>query len=217
MSMEWEALATVLTLLTIGVVTPGPNNITCISHSAIHGARANKNLIFGMAVGFIVVHMIVGLLVENVEEGSIALQILHYFGLLFVFAIALRVFTLNPALINKAVESNSLFSLAERTVTSVPILGFKTGLFMQFINGKEWAFVFAIMWLALEGFGGGWTGILSITAITTSGGLLAMVLWTFVGGRLVNYVSEERRGRIVFRTLGSLLFLLGLAMAARGA
>ena len=215
--MEWEALATVLTLLTIGVVTPGPNNITCISHSAIHGARANKNLIFGMAVGFIVVHMIVGLLVENVEEGSIALQILHYFGLLFVFAIALRVFTLNPALINKAVESNSLFSLAERTVTSVPILGFKTGLFMQFINGKEWAFVFAIMWLALEGFGGGWTGILSITAITTSGGLLAMVLWTFVGGRLVNYVSEERRGRIVFRTLGSLLFLLGLAMAARGA
>lgn len=215
--MEWEALATVLTLLTIGVVTPGPNNITCISHSAIHGARANKNLIFGMAVGFIIVHMIVGLLVENVEEGSTALQILHYFGLLFVFAIALRVFTLNPALINKAVESNSLFSLAERTVTSVPILGFKTGLFMQFINGKEWAFVFAIMWLALEGFGGGWTGILSITAITTSGGLLAMVLWTIVGGRLVNYVSEERRGRIVFRTLGSLLFLLGLAMAARGA
>ena len=215
--MEWEALATVLTLLTIGVVTPGPNNITCISHSAIHGARANKNLIFGMAVGFIIVHMIVGLLVENVEEGSTALQILHYFGLLFVFAIALRVFTLNPALINKAVESNSLFSLTERTVTSVPILGFKTGVFMQFINGKEWAFVFAIMWLALEGFGGGWTGILSITAITTSGGLLAMGLWTFVGGRLVNYVSEERRGRIVFRTLGSLLFLLGLAMAARGA
>ena len=215
--MEWEALATVLTLLTIGVVTPGPNNITCISHSAIHGARSNKNLIFGMAVGFIIVHNIVGLLVENVEEGSTALQILHYFGLLFVFAIALRVFTLNPALINKAVESNSLFSLTERTVTSVPILGFRTGLFMQFINGKEWAFVFAIMWLALEGFGGGWAGILSITAITTSGGLLAMVLWTFVGGRLVNYVSEERRGRIVFRTLGSLLFLLGLAMALRGA
>tara|TARA_B100000965_G_scaffold362697_1_gene344907 strand:- start:836 stop:1483 length:648 start_codon:yes stop_codon:yes gene_type:complete len=214
--MEWEALATVLTLLTIGVVTPGPNNITCISHSAIHGAKSNKNLIFGMAIGFIIVHLIVGMLVENVEEGSTALQVLHYFGLLFIFAIALRVFTLNPALINKAVESNSLLSLTERTVTSVPILGFKTGLFMQFINGKEWAFVFAIMWLALEGFGGGWIGILSITAITTSGGLIAMILWTFVGGRLVDYVSEERRGRIVFRTLGTLLFLLGLAMAARG-
>ena len=41
--MEWEALATVLTLLGIGVVTPGPNNITCITHSAIHGPKANFN------------------------------------------------------------------------------------------------------------------------------------------------------------------------------
>ena len=215
--MEWEALATVLTLLTIGVVTPGPNNITCISHSAIHGAKANKNLIFGMVVGFVIVHMIVGILVENVEEGSTALQVLHYFGLLFIFAIALRIFTLNPAIINNAVESKSLFSLTERTVTSVPILGFKTGLFMQFINGKEWAFVFAIMWLALEGFGGGWSGILTITAITTTGGLCAMLLWTFVGGNLVDYVSDQRRGKVVFRTLGFLLFLLGAVMALRGA
>ena len=88
---------------------------------------------------------------------------------------------------------------------------------MQFINGKEWAFVFAIMWLALEGFGGGWAGILGITAITTTGGLLAMIAWTLVGGRLVEYVSDERKGAMVFKTLGSLLFLLGIAMAIRGA
>ena len=74
-----------------------------------------------------------------------------------------------------------------------------------------------MMWLALEGFGGGWTGILGITAITTTGGLLAMIAWTFVGGRLVEYVSDERKGAIVFKTLGSLLFLLGIAMAIRGA
>ena len=73
------------------------------------------------------------------------------------------------------------------------------------------------MWLALEGFGGGWTGILGITAITTTGGLLAMITWTLVGGRLVEYVSDERKGAIVFKTLGSLLFLLGIAMAIRGA
>ena len=68
--MEWEALATVLTLLGIGVVTPGPNNITCITHSAIHGPKANFNLISGMVVGFISVHLIVGLLVSSVDEDS---------------------------------------------------------------------------------------------------------------------------------------------------
>ena len=215
--MEWEALATVLTLLGIGVVTPGPNNITCITHSAIHGPKANFNLISGMVVGFISVHLIVGLLVSSVDEDSTALIALHYFGLLFIAALALRIFTLNPAMINREVEAKSIMSLAEYNVSNVPVLGFKTGLFMQFINGKEWAFGFAIMWLALEGFGGGWTGSLGITAITTTGGLGAMIAWTFVGGKLVEYVGDERKGRIVFMTLGSLLFLLGVAMAIRGA
>ena len=117
-----------------------------------------------MVVGFISVHLIVGLLVSNVDEDGTAL-ILHYFGLLFIAALALRIFTLNPSMINREVESKSIMSLAEYNVTNVPVLGFKTGLFMQFINGKEWAFVFAIMWLALEGFGGGWTGILGITQL----------------------------------------------------
>jgi threonine/homoserine/homoserine lactone efflux protein len=215
--MELEALATVLTLLGIGLATPGPNNITCITHSAIHGPKANVKLISGMVVGFVTVHAICGLLVSSVDEGSTALVVLHYFGLLFIAAIAIRIFTLNPAIINVEVEAKSILSLADYNVTSVPVLGFKTGLFMQFINGKEWAFVFAIMWLALEGFGGGWTGILGITAITTTGGLLAMIAWTFVGGKLVEYVSDERKGAIVFKTLGSLLFLLGIAMAIRGA
>ena len=44
-----------------------------------------------------------------------------------------------------------------------------------------------------------------------------MIAWTFVGGRLVEYVSDERKGAIVFKALGSLLFLLGIALAVRGA
>ena len=214
--MEWEALATVVTLLAIGVVTPGPNNITCISHSAIHGAKANKNLIFGMVVGFIIVHLLVGLLVKNVEEDSTALTILHYFGLVFIGLIALRIFTLNPALIDKSVKTRSILVLKDRNISTVPILGFKTGLLMQFVNGKEWGFVFAIMWLALDGFGGGWLAVAMITSITTTGGLIAMIVWTYVGGSLVDYVGDERRGKIVFRTLGAMLLLLGCVMAIQG-
>jgi len=215
--MEWEALATVLTLLGIGVVTPGPNNITCITHSAIHGPKANFNLISGMVVGFIAVHAICGLLVSSVDEDSSALVVLHYFGLLFIGALALRIFTLNPAIINREVEAKSIMSLADYNVTSVPVLGFKTGLFMQFINGKGWAFVCAVWCRPLEGLGGGWPGFWGTTTIPATGGLLAMIVWTFVGGRLVEYVSDERKGAVVFKTLGSLLFLLGIAMAIRGA
>ena len=40
MCMEWESLAYLLTLLCAGLITPGPNNITCTVHAAIHGKRA---------------------------------------------------------------------------------------------------------------------------------------------------------------------------------
>ena len=214
--MFLEALFTVLTLLIIGLVTPGPNNITCITHSAVHGKASNYNLIFGMAIGFITVHLIVGLLVSNLDENSIIFDVLHYFGLLFIFLLSVRIFTLNPAQINNEIESNSIFQLMNKEMENIPILGFKTGLFMQFINGKEWAFVFTIMWLALEGFGGGWLGILLITTITTTGGVIAMFTWTFIGGKLVNIVSDQKRGKSVFMTLGILLFLLGVLLLIKG-
>ena len=118
--------------------------------------------------------------------------------------------------LNKEIESNSLFELMNKEVKNIPILGFQTGLFMQFINGKEWAFVFTIMRLALEGFGGGWLGILLITTITTTGGVIAMFTWTFIGGKLVDIVSDKKRGKSVFMTLGALLFLLGVLLLIKG-
>ena len=80
---------------------------------------------------------------------------------------------------------------------------------MQFVNGKEWTMVSAIMALSLEGFGGGLQGILLISAITIPGGIVAMSLWTYVGGRMMDYIQDEKRARVVFRCLGTLL--MGLA------
>ena len=51
--MEWEALAYLLALLCAGVITPGPNNMTCTVHAAIHGKNSIYPLIAGMALGFI--------------------------------------------------------------------------------------------------------------------------------------------------------------------
>ena len=68
--IETEALTAVIFLLVLGVITPGPNNITCIVHSSIHGPRSNIILISGMAVGFLIVHVIAGLLVSSIEDGS---------------------------------------------------------------------------------------------------------------------------------------------------
>ena len=66
--IETEALTAVLFLLVLGVITPGPNNITCIVHSSIHGPRSNIILISGMATGFLVVHILAGLSLIHISE-----------------------------------------------------------------------------------------------------------------------------------------------------
>jgi len=207
--IETEALTAVIFLLVLGVITPGPNNITCIVHSSIHGPRSNIILISGMAVGFLIVHVLAGLLVSSIEDGSWIQHVLEVAGLIFFFAIALKVYTLNPSQFQGAIDDHKLkttFSLQSKTI---PQLGFSSGMLMQFVNGKEWTMVSAIMALSLEGFGGGLQGIFLISAITIPGGIVAMSLWTYVGGRMMDYIQDEKRARVVFRCLGTLL--MGLA------
>ncbi len=214
--VETEALLTVLAVLALGLVTPGPNNVTCVVHAGVHGRRANVRLIAGMAVGFVVVHLVCGLLVQQVDEDGALWGLLHWFGLVFLALIAVRLFTLTPADVRTAMDGQGLEALVRLRDGGVPRLGFTTGVLMQFVNGKEWALVLTVMRLALEGFGGGLLGIASIAAVTTSGGLIAMSLWTLGGGRLTGVLRRDTAGRRVFVGLGLLVVLLLLALGLRG-
>ena len=42
--MDWVALGELLTLLAIGLLTPGPNALTCFGHSGLFGPKANIKL-----------------------------------------------------------------------------------------------------------------------------------------------------------------------------
>lgn len=214
--VETEALLTVLTVLAIGLVTPGPNNVTCVVHAGVHGARANVVLIAGMFVGFLTVHLLSGLLVEQVNESSLLWMALHWFGLLFLALIALRLLTLKPASIRQAMDDDGFESLLRLQDGTVPRLGFRTGVMMQFVNGKEWALVITIMRQALDGFGGGLTGMLLIASLTCTGGVAAMSMWSVGGGRLTGVLRDDVRGRRVLVGLGVLVMLLLAALALRG-
>ena len=210
--IETEALTAVIFLLVLGVITPGPNNITCIVHSSIHGPRSNIILISGMAVGFLIVHVIAGLLVSSIEDGSWIQHVLEVAGLIFFFAIALKVYTLNPSQFQGAIDDHKLkttFSLQSKTI---PQLGFSSGMLMQFVNGKEWTMVSAIMALSLEGFGGGLQGIFLISAITIPGGIVAMSLWTYAGAKIMRFIEDEATSKRIFRTLGVSLMMLALVL-----
>ena len=193
MAVETEAILGLLTILSVGIFTPGPNNITAISHSAVHGARSNVSLLVGMVVGFIFVHLIIGLTVEQIDKDSILFSFLEWFGLLFFVLLGVIILRL-------PIERLSLDENIQR-------IDYRHGILLQFVNGKEWVFVSVIMIEFLEGFGGGMSGILLITSITTTGGLLSMILWTMIGHKLMDTLRHERRGKVMIRCLAGAIFL----------
>ena len=193
MAVETEAILGLLTILSVGIFTPGPNNITAISHSAVHGARSNVSLLVGMVVGFIFVHLIIGLTVEQIDKDSILFSFLEWFGLLFFVLLGVIILRL-------PIERLSVDETIQR-------IDYRHGILLQFVNGKEWVFVSVIMIEFLEGFGGGMSGILLITSITTTGGLLSMILWTMIGHKLMDTLRHERRGKVMIRCLAGAIFL----------
>lgn len=201
MNIEYDALVGLLTILAVGIFTPGPNNITAISHSAVHGARSNISLLIGMVIGFVSVHLIIGSVIEQIDEESMFFSFLEWFGILFFVALGIIILRL-------PIERLSVDQDIKR-------LDFRHGIGLQFINGKEWAFVSVMMIQFLDGFGGGFTGILLITSITTTAGLLSMILWTFTGHKLMATLRDERKGTIMIRVLAGAIFVFA-ALATLG-
>lgn len=202
--MFLEALGWLLLLLLVGLISPGPNNITCAVHSAIHGWRSNIPLISGMAVGFFIVQLVSGMTVDYFSSNGQFADILNVVGLVFMTLLGLGIIALG--------WSNRVHELPE----SIPRLGPKTGVVMQFINGKEWFMVFTVMSTVLQDFGGGLSGILLVTAFTIPGGIIGMMCWTFFGARIQLKLRQKSFVRITFTMLGFLVILIGLILSFQG-
>ena len=191
-------------LLGAGLITPGPNNITCTVHAVVYGKKSNIPLIAGMALGFISIHVVCGLVVDSFDEDSTIGLVMNIIGSVFMFLIAFGILFLG--------RSDRIRSFPD----AVPKLGFKTGVLMQYVNGKEWALVFMIMSKFLSDFGGGLNGILTIATITTSGGIAAMFVWSHLGEKIKSKTDQPGFVKNAFTILGSLLFILAIVISIRG-
>tara|TARA_X000001036_G_scaffold439372_1_gene490294 strand:+ start:778 stop:1398 length:621 start_codon:yes stop_codon:yes gene_type:complete len=201
--VDWVALGELLTLLAIGLLTPGPNALTCFGHSGLFGPRANIKLIAGMAIGFVTIELSVGLLVDAVSDSTAAMNVLHWIGMVFLGAMVVAMFRFDPASVK--VENNI-----------EGMLGLKVGIGMQFVNGKEWAFVIIAMSQFIEPLGGGMTGISTIIFVTLTTCVSAMVLWTLAGARLNHLFTQGTTGKRIFQFCGFLLGLLWVVFLIQG-
>lgn len=200
--VEIEALFGLLTLIGIALVIPGPNALTCFAHSGIYGPKSNIKLIIGMIIGFVTIELTIGLIIDSLKESNTAMLVFHWIGMAFLTIVVVSMYRINPADINSKEIDGAL--------------GLKTGITMQFINGKEWAFLIIAMSQFIEPLGGGLTGISTIIVVTVTSCTIAMVLWTFAGSRLSNMFSDPVKGPMVFKTSSFLLSLLLIRFLIQG-
>ncbi len=196
------AMTQLLLLLGVGLLTPGPNALTSFAHSGLFGKKANIPLITGMAIGFVSIELVIGLLVNSLDGNTSALNALHWIGMAFLGFMVVTMFRLDPTKIE--------------TETSKGRLGIKTGIAMQYVNGKEWAFIIIMMSQFMEPLGGGIIGIGVIIMVTLVTCVSAMIAWTFFGDRLSGLFRNEKHGRRIFQVCGVLLSLLWVAFLIRG-
>ena len=148
------ALLQLLLIIAIALLTPGPNALTVFAHSGLFGRKSNISLITGIAIGIFIMEFTVGLAIDSLSENETALVALHWIGMLFLLAMAVALFKFDITSLNVSESTGKL--------------GLKTGIAMQFVNGKEWAFLILIMSQYIEPLGGGVVGILSVIAVTLS-------------------------------------------------
>ena len=196
------ALLQLLLIIAIALLTPGPNALTVFAHSGLFGRKSNISLITGIAIGIFIMEFTVGLAIDSLSENETALVALHWIGMVFLLAMAVALFKFDITSLNVSESTGKL--------------GLKTGIAMQFVNGKEWAFVILIMSKYIEPLGGGVVGILSIIAVTLSICVAAMIAWTFFGARLSGIFSDDIKGPRIFKICGTLLSLLWVAFLIKG-
>ena len=197
-----SSIIELLIIIAIALVIPGPNAITSFTHSGLFGKRSNIPLITGMAIGLLLMELIIGLSVEPLRDSDNGIIFLHWIGMIFLGLMSIAMFNIN---LKSIISSNSRGKL-----------GIKTGILMQFVNGKEWAFIILIMSQFIEPLGGGIIGIITIIIVTLIVCIPAMIAWTFVGNSLSELFLEPITGKIIVRICGTLLAFLWVIFLIRG-
>lgn len=194
-------IGALLALVTVGIATPGPNNMTCFVHSGVHGWRKSVSLIFGMVLGFVALNSFVLFVVVESSGIESLSTLIHWIGVIFIILLGLAI---------------SRVSAVFEVTKEPPVLGLKTGFLMQWVNGKEWGFVSLYMTQFLDAFGGGFQGGFLIIAIVTSYCIVGISAWTAFGQTLEGAFRSKRFMDLAFPVAGTILVLIGLAAALRG-
>lgn len=190
MNLEWFTALT--TFAFVSSVTPGPNNLMLMASGANFGFRKTIPHMLGVSIGFTFMLILVGVgLAQLFQQFPWTYTVLKYAGTAYLLFLAYKIAT-----------ATSIGSNAK--ANAKPFTFIQAALF-QWVNVKAWTMALTAMTLYASS-----QELISYVAVALVFGLVnipSISLWTFLGIRVREFLTSERKLRVFNITMAILLIL----------
>ncbi|GLQ53218.1 LysE family translocator [Devosia nitrariae] len=191
--MSTETLTALIAFAFVTSVTPGPNNLMLLASGANFGVRHTLPHMLGVAIGFTVMVLLVGVgLVGLFEAVPMSYLVLKVLSVAYLLYLAWKIATAS--------------GLGEKSLAGKPITFLQAAAF-QWVNPKAWSMALTAVTV--------YAGSRSFEAVA----LVALVFgiinlpstgaWAVVGGQLKRFLTDPARLR-VFNIVMALLLVASL-------
>ena len=176
-------------------ITPGPNNVLCAVHGSQHGFRATLPLISGMVIGWLIMGIFAAFTIDLLEQNANTLHYLTIIGASYMTYLSYNIATSKP-LNDEEHESQRL--------------GPRTGLALQFVNGKAWIHDIVLLGSFGTIFGSGFVAKMFLVFFSIILCLPFVMSWTAFGTFLRRFFGTSESSILFNRIMGFSLFIVAI-------
>lgn len=190
--MNYELLTALVLFSFVSSITPGPNNLMLMSSGANFGFRRTLPHMFGVAIGFTLMVVLVGLgIIQLFERFPASYQILKVLSVAYLLYLAYKI-----AISGSSFENNS---------SKVVPMTFLQAVLFQWVNPKAWTM--ALTAISVYAPSKSVTAILLVAFIFGAVNLPCISSWTALGQKIKGFLTSNKRLRVFNITMASLLVL----------
>jgi threonine/homoserine/homoserine lactone efflux protein len=194
--MPFEIYLSLVVLAFAAAFTPGPNNALVAASGANFGLRRTLPHVLGIALGFPLMALIVGLaLGEAFRQSALLREVVRWGGAALLLWVAWQI-----------ARSGGL---GRRAGAARPFTFVESAAF-QWINPKAWVMAIAITAQFIDPERPWSTALLVVSAFVAAG-LVSSLTWAGMGQALARWLSSPARLRVFNAGMGGLI-ALGVAM-----
>ncbi len=193
--MLFSIILSYLPYTLVTAFTPGPNNIVSLYAISQQGWRRGKDVVLGIAVGFLCVMLLCAVCCYQLAQMVPALTgILKYVGAAYIIYLAIHVACSRPA----DGEGKQI--------------SFVNGFLLQFMNVKIILYAITVYTAYVLPYGASFQTLLIHVAVITVIGVSGTITWAIAGGVLQRFLQKYYRPFNIIMALillwcaGSLLF-----------